>query len=164
LLLAPQGFFAGLPAARGVLGGAGLAIGFRAFGASESIFARWMAGTSGGTDLRWLEIGLAADYRFWIGRSFRLALGGQAAFSSVHLDGLAIGGEAGQRESWSARAGGLLALEARLTQGVWLALDLEPGAILRPVAYTTTARSAATLQGAWLGAGLSLRLERAREP
>jgi hypothetical protein len=164
VLLAPQAVFAGLPAARGLLGGAGLALGFRAFGASESIFARWIAGSTDGTDLRWLEIGLAADYRLWLGRSFRLALGGQAALASVHLDGLGIGGELGQRESWSARAGGLLALEARLAPGTWLALDLEPGAILRPVGYTAASGSAASLHGAWLGAGLSLRLERVREP
>lgn len=163
VFLAPQAVFAGLPGARGVLGGAGLALGFRAFGASESIYARWVAGSTAGTALRWLEVGLTADYRIWLGRSFRLALGGQAALASAHLDGLGIGAELGQRESWSARAGGLVALEARLASGTWLALDLEPGAILRPVAYTAASGSAATLHGAWLGAGISLRLEHVRE-
>ncbi|MFT3767653.1 MAG: hypothetical protein QM820_19535 [Minicystis sp.] len=165
VVLAPEAAVVGLPAASGVMGGAGVSLGFRSHGASESIFGRWLAGTTPGSDIRWLELGFAADYRFWLGRSFRLGLGGSAAFASVHLaDATSIAADQGQRETWSARAGGLVALEARLAPSMWLGLNLEPGAILRPVRYTASAGTQGTVQGAWLGAGLALRFERVREP
>jgi hypothetical protein len=165
VLFTPEVALAGLPAARGIVAGAGLTLGFRSFGASEHLFGRWLTGKAGGSDVRWLELGLGADYRFWLGRSFRIGLGGQAAFASVHLaDALSIAGEAGQRESWSARAGGLLSLEAKVAPSVWLGLDLTPGAILRPVRFTDATSKAGVVEGAWLGAALAVRFERIREP
>jgi hypothetical protein len=155
----------GLPGASGFLGGAGLAVAFRYFGVTESLYGRWLAGKADGASVRWLELGLGADYRFWLSRSWRLALGATGAFSSVHVaDATSIAGEAGQRETWSARAGGLVSIEARLTPWMWLALALEPGAILRPVRFTDAAGAGGVMQGAWLGAGLSLRFERVRDP
>lgn len=163
--LSPLASFVGLPGASGALGGAGAAIGFRYFGATETLSGRWLTGKAGGSDLRWLEIALGADYRFWLSPSFRLALGGSAAFASAHVAGArAVAGEVGQRESWSARAGGAIALEARLTPSIWIALDIEPGAVLRPVRFTGTSGAAGVVQGAWLGAGLSVRFERVRAP
>ena len=165
LMLTPSAAFAGLPAASGALGGAGVALGFRYFGASESIFGRWLTGKAQGSTLRWLELGFAADYRFWLGRSWRIALGATGAFSSVHVaDAASIGADEGQRETWSARAGGLVSIEARLARLVWIALELEPGAILRPVRFSDAGGAGGVVQGAWLGAGLALRLERVREP
>ena len=160
LTLAAGGELAVLPAVSGVVAGPSLAFAFRRFGASESIFGRWLEGPIRGSGLRWLELGLTAEYRFSLGHAFRLGLGGLGAFSSVHLaDAAGVEGEAGQRESWSARAGGLVAVEARLAAPIWLSVQLEPGAILRPVHYTGPSQGG-TLEGAWLGLGLAVHFER----
>jgi hypothetical protein len=165
LLLSAGGVVAALPAVSGVLGGPSLACAFRRFGASESIFGRWLEGTARGSGLRWLEVGLSAEYRWWLDRSWRLALGGEGSLSSVHLsDATGVEGQAGERESWSARAGGLLTLDARLAAPIWLSLDVEPGAILRPVHYTEGASARGTVEGAWLGFGLTLHFERVALP
>lgn len=160
LMVSPAGELAVLPAVSGVLGGPSLALAFRRFGVSEAIFGRWLAGGARDSGLRWLEIGLSAEYRIWLGGAWRLALGGSGAFSSVHLaDATAVEGQPDQRESWSARAGGLLAVEARLGAPAWISLGAEPGAILRPVHFTGAAGAAGVLQGAWLGFGLALHFE-----
>jgi hypothetical protein len=181
VMVSAAGVFAALPAVSGVLGGPSLALAFRRFGLSESLFGRWLVGSGGGSGLRWLELGLSADYRLWLGRSWRLALGGSGAFSSLHLaDATAIEGQAGQRESWSARAGGLLAIEARLTAPVvstpahpapeaaphamWISLGVDPGAILRPVHFAGAAGATGVIEGAWLGLGLALHFERVGAP
>jgi hypothetical protein len=163
LLVMPEGVVVGLPGASGVLGGAGLALGFRFLGATESIFGRWLTGPSKSSEVRWLELGLSADYRFWLHPSWRLSLGGAAAFSSVDLGAAtSVEGQVDQRESWSARAGGLVAVEARVAAPVWLALTLEPGAILRPVHFAVAGGGSGLLQGAWLGLGLGVRFEKTR--
>jgi hypothetical protein len=160
LVLSPTGEVAVLPAVAGVLGGPSLALAFRRFGASESIFGRWLTGPTRDSNLRWLEVGISAEYRFWLGRSVRLALGGQGAFSSVHLeDATAVAGLAGQRDSWSARAGGVVGVDVRLAAPVWLTLHVEPGAVLRPVPFATGPSTGSTLQGAWVGFGLGLHFE-----
>lgn len=162
-VLSPEGVLAGLPGASGLLGGAGLSVGFRFFGAGETLFARFMEGTAHSDKLRWLELGLSLDYRFWLSRSWRMAVGGAAALSSVHLpDALGVQGLAGQRDALSARAGGLLGLEVRLARPLWVSLAAEPGAILRPVHYTGAQRAAGVVEGAWVGASLGVRLELAR--
>ena len=62
-----------------------------------------------------------------------------------------------------ARAGGIVAVEARVAPSIWLGLELQPGAVLRPVQFST--RSAdGVVQGAWLGAGLAVRFERVQPP
>jgi hypothetical protein len=162
LLLMPEGVVAGLPGASGVLGGAGISLGFRFLGATESLFGRWLTGPTKSSTARWLELGFSADYRFWLHPSWRLFLGGAGAFSSVEL-GSATGveGQAWERASWSARAGGIVGIEARLAAPVWLALTLEPGAILRPVHFAVAGGSG-VLEGAWLGAGLGVRFEKVR--
>lgn len=164
LLFTPTFGVVGLPAASGLLAGLGLAIGFRSFGATETLTARWLTGITHGTDLRWLELGLGADYRFWLGRAWRLGLGGAAAFSMVHLaDAQTVEAEAGQHDTWSARAGGLVSLEAKLAPSIWLALSAEPGAILRPVRFTDVTGAHGAVLGAWLGAGLAVHFERVYE-
>jgi hypothetical protein len=165
VLFTPTVTLVGLPAAGGLLAGPGLSLGFRGFGATETLTARWLTGTTHGTNLRWLELGLGADYRVWLGRAWRLGLGGGAAFSSVHLaDARAVEGLPDQRDTWSARATGLVSLEARLAPSIWLALSAEPGAILRPVRFTDAAGAAGSVVGAWLGASLALHFERVRDP
>jgi hypothetical protein len=149
--------------ATGVVAGPSLSVAFRRFGAAESIFGRWLEGNGG---LRWLELGLGAEYRFHLGRSFRLGVGAQGAFSSVHLsDATSVEGQAGQSESWSARAGGVVAFDVHLSSPFWLSFHLEPGAILRPVHYTAGS-GGGTVEGAWLGLGAAIHYERvfAAEP
>ncbi len=163
LLLMAEGAVAGLPGSSGVLGGAGLSLGFRYFGATESIFGRWLTGPTRDSPVRWLELGLAADYRFWLHPSWRLSLGGAGAFSSIELgDATGVEAQPGQRSTWSARAGGVVGVEARLAAPIWLALTLEPGAILRPVHFTVAGGGSGVVQGAWLGVGLGVRFEKVR--
>ena len=164
LVITPAAALAVLPSSAGVIAGPSLALGFRTFGASESIFARWLAGGARGTALRWFEVGVSAEYRFWLARSFRIALGGQAAFASANAaDAATVDGSADEAASWSARAGGLVSFEARLAAPIWLALGVEPGAILRPVRYTLAApSSSAAIEGAWLGFSLALHFEHVR--
>ncbi len=165
LVVSPGAVLTALPAISGAIGGPSLALTFRRFGASESIFGRWLTGEASSSGLRWLEAGLAADYRIWLGHSWRLALGGSGAFSSVHLgDATAVEGQAGQQESWSVRAGGLLAVEARLARPMWLGLGAEPGLILRPVHFVGPGGSAGVIDGAWLGFGLTLHFETVAAP
>jgi hypothetical protein len=160
LVVGVAGDVAALPAASGVVAGPSLAVGFRRFGISESIFGRWLTGPTQGTTVRWLELGLSVDYRFWLARAFRIALGAEGAFASMHLaDATGVEGQAGQRESWSARAGGKLAFELRVARPVWLALDVAPGAVLRPVSFTGGTSAHGAIQGAWLGFALGARFE-----
>lgn len=165
VVLSPEAAFVGLPATRGVLGGAGLALGYRSYGVTASIFGRWLAGTTPRSDVRWLEIGLALDYRFWLGRSWRIGLGGSAALASLHVaEALTLANEPAGRQTLSARAGGLVAIEARVAPAMWISLTAEPGAILRPVRFVDASGAAATIAGAWLGASLSMRFEKIRPP
>ncbi len=158
---------AALPGASGAVAGPALAFSFRRYGVGESIFGRWLEGPTSAGTLRWLEVGLGVDYRFWVTRSFRIALGAEGAFSSVHLAGAAsVEGQPGEQDSWSARAGGKLAFELRVARPVWLALDIAPGALLRPVHFTedgtaqgTPGGTPSTLGSAWLGFGLGVHFD-----
>jgi hypothetical protein len=164
LTLSPSVAVVALPGASGVVGGPGLALGFRYFGASEQIFGRWLTGKGGDSSLRWLELGAAVSYRFWLSPRFRLAVGGEGAFSSVHLgDALSVESQRAQQETWSARAGGVLAFEARVASWAWLALSAEPGAILRPVHYAGQGTTG-VVEGAWIGFGLGAHFERVSAP
>jgi hypothetical protein len=150
-----------LPSDSGFLAGPSLSLGYRSRRTSETVFGRLLGGTGDGGSLRWLELGLAADYRLWLGSSWRLVGGLAAALASVRIgDARGVDEIAGERDTWSARAGLVLGAETRLLPSTWLALALEPGAILRPASYMDTAGAAGTLDGAWLGATLSLQLER----
>jgi hypothetical protein len=160
LVLSPSASVAALPGVGGVMGGPALAIGFRGFGLSESIFGRWLTGEAHGDSTRWLELGLSVAYNLWISRSFRLAIGAEGAFASVHAgDAIAIEGSRGQRETWSARAGGAISFDARLRAPLWLSLSVAPGAILRPARYDTAASAGRVIEGAWLGFDLGVRFE-----
>jgi hypothetical protein len=165
VVMSPEALFVGLPAARGLLGGAGLSLGYRSFGATQSIFGRWLAGTTAQSDIRWLEVGVALDYRICLGRSWSIGLGGSAALSSLHVaEARSLAGEPGERQTLSARAGGLVAIEARVARAAWLSLSAEPGAILRPTRFTVTSGAEGEIAGAWLGASLSMRFEKIRAP
>ncbi|MEP7125161.1 MAG: hypothetical protein ABJE95_29795 [Byssovorax sp.] len=146
-----------------VLAGPSLGVGFRYYGVSETLFARWLTGPSRAGSLRWLEIGLAADYRLWLSPSFRLAFGAEAAFASAHLgDATVPYGAPGERDTWSTRAGGRIGAELHLGGPIWLNLTATPGAILRPVHHEAPTGKG-TFEGLWVGAGLGLTFEWGRK-
>ena len=152
--------FAFLPASAGTLWGAGASVGFRGAGVSERATARWLTGPTSAGATRWFEVGLAVDYRVWLGPSVRLALGADAALAFVHLgDARATDGVLGARDAWSGRAGGLLGVDVRAFGPAWLGLHLSPGAILRPTRFETPAGLGGAVEGLWLGVDLSLQIE-----
>ncbi len=152
-----------LPQDAGILAGPSLGLGFRYYGISETLFARWLTGPSPSGALRWLEFGVSADYRLWLSPSFRLAFGGEAALASAHLgDARIAGGLPGERDTWSARAGGRIGAEFHLGGPLWLTLTATPGAILRPVYYESPAGKG-TLEGLWIGAGAGFHFEWGRK-
>ena len=146
-----------------ILAGPSLGLGFRYYGISETLFARWLTGPSHSGALRWLELGLSADYRLWLSPSWRLAFGGEVAVASAHLgDAHIADGLPGERDTWSARAGGRIGAELHLGGPVWLDLTATPGAILRPIHYDSPAGKGA-LEGLWMGAGVGLHFEWGRK-
>jgi len=152
-----------LPQAAGVLAGPSLGLGFRYYGISETLFARWLTGPSHSGALRWLEFGISADYRLWLSPSWRLAFGAEAALASAHLgDAHIVEGFPGERDTWSARAGGRIGAELHLGGPLWLNLTATPGAILRPVRYDSPSGKGA-LEGLWIGAGAGLSFEWGRK-
>jgi hypothetical protein len=151
---------AALPSSSAVLVGPSLELGLRRFGASERLFGAWLLGPAEPGAMRWLEVGLGVDYRVWLSRSWRVALGARAAFAFVHLDGpRSVDGVAGSESALSGRAAGALGVEARLHGPMWLGLSFEPGAVLRPVRYVDEAGGEGAIKGLWLGASLSLSIE-----
>jgi hypothetical protein len=152
-----------LPQDAAVLAGPSLGLGFRYYGISETLFARWLTGPSHSGALRWLEFGVSAEYRLWLSPSLRLAFGGEAALASAHLgDAQIAGGLPGERDTWSARAGGRIGAELHLGGPLWLTMTATPGAILRPVRYESPSGKG-SLEGLWIGAGAGLSFEWGRK-
>lgn len=152
--------FSVAPYASGFLWGPSVSLGFRAMGASEHLFARWLMGSMGAASTRWLEVGLAVDERIWLHERVRLAFGADAAFAFVHLgDVRATEGISGQLDAWSGRAGGVVGIDVRATRRSWIGFHLDPGAVLRPVAFEDRTGKTGRIAGFWLGFGVTLQIE-----
>ncbi|EYF02297.1 hypothetical protein [Chondromyces apiculatus] len=149
-----------LPASAAFLAGPAISLGLRRHRVDQTLFARWLASPLGDGTLRWLEAGLAADYRIWVHPSVRLSFGASAALASVRITGArAVDALPGEKDTWSARAGALAAIDTRIGGPLWLGLHLEPGAVLRAAPYQDAAGASQEIAGAWLGFGLSLTAE-----
>jgi hypothetical protein len=143
-----------------MLAGASLGVGLGYQHTTARVLASWLGGKPDFGTVSWLEAGLGIDYRFMLHPSWRLWLGAQATAASLQLGGVqSVDGTMGRHAGWSARAGGVIGAEARLGESTWLGLAVEPGAILRPVAYENSS-SSGTLGGAWVGLDLSIRYDR----
>lgn len=152
--------FAVLPPAAGMLWGPNVSLGLRTMGASQHLFARWLMGTTAADSTRWLEVGLAADYRVWLGKSVRLAFGADAAFAFSRLgDVRAVDGIMGMRDAWSGRAGGVLGIDMRAFRSGWIGFHVDPGVVLRPVPYEDAAGKRGMIEGFWFGFGATLQIE-----
>jgi hypothetical protein len=152
--------FAVLPPASGFLWGPNVSLGLRTMGAGQHLFARWLTGTTDANSTRWFEVGLAADYRVWLGKSVRLALGADASFSFLRLgDVRAADGVMGLRDAWSGRAGGVLGIDVRAFRSGWLGFHIDPGVVLRPVPFEDAAGKRGAIEGFWLGFGATLQIE-----
>ncbi len=152
--------FAFLPSSDGTLWGAGASVGFRSAGLSERATARWLTGPTSAGATRWFEVGLAVDYRVWLGPSVRLAFGADAGLAFLRLgDARATDGILGTRDTWSGRAGGILGVDVRAFGPAWLGLHLSPGAVLRRAPFESTSGLGGAIEGLWLGVDLSLQIE-----
>lgn len=149
-----------LPPASGFLWGPSVSLGFRAMGASQHLFARWLMGSTDADSTRSLEVGVAADYRVWLGKSVRMAFGADAALSFLRLsDVRATDAVVGLRDTWSARAGGIVGLDVRTFSWGWIGLHVDPGVVLRPAPFVDAQGQAQTIEGLWLGFGVMLQIE-----
>lgn len=161
-----------------LLAGPSIALSLRRLRIDQAIFARWLAGplsvgqdsaSAGPSDmgrvaggaLRWFEVGLALNYRLWASPTWRFSLGASASAASLQISSArSVDGIAGERDTWSARAGASLGAETRVGGPLWLGVVLEPGAVLRPAPFEDEAGAARAVQGAWIGLGLTLSVER----
>lgn len=158
LMLVPGASLASLPAAKGFLGGASISAGFRYLGFGQTLTARWLSGDSSAGALRWLRLASRVDHRLWLGRSFRLALGGSAALASVHLGEVARVAETERdhepRRPAPARRSGPSCASRRAPGS---ASPSSRGRSSGPRPTTRTGKGA--VEGAFLGLGLGLHFD-----
>ena len=148
------------PMSSGFIWGPNVSLGFRAMGATERIFARWLTGTTTAGSTRWLEVGMAADYRVWLGKSVRLSFGADAAFGFLRLGDVRMtDGIVGNRDTWSGRAGGIFGIDVRAFRLGWVGLQATPGVILRPAPFEDASGQRGALGGFWLGLDATLQIE-----
>jgi hypothetical protein len=160
----PRVGMAFVPSAGAALFGPGVDLGFRRFGASAHVFASWLTGPTAFGSARWFEVGLAAGYRMWVSPSLRFTGELSASGAAVRVADARLAGETlNALDTWSARAGGSLAIEWRAREPVWLTLDVNPSAVLRSFDVVTPAGSRSGFEGFFLGAALGVLFE-ARAP
>jgi len=110
---------------------------------------------------RWLEVGVSPDVALALSADYALSLGATVSAASVHLnDVAAVDDIAGQRDSWSARAGARLQLGVRMSRLAELQAGPELGVVLRPVPVSDRFGERHRLGGLWAGASIGVVLGR----
>ena len=121
----------------------------------QRLYGRWLTSLDGPA-VRWLELGAGFDFRFGLHADWRLRAGLEAGAVGFGLpEGAQVFGEP-RGDALSIRVAGDLAIERRLSPTLWLALGLEPGALVRAVDYELPPGDRGDLGGFLLGAALSL--------
>ncbi|MBW2527311.1 MAG: hypothetical protein JRI23_24225 [Deltaproteobacteria bacterium] len=127
----------------------------------QVLYARWLVNGYAEHRLRWFEVGAGADLRIVLPEpTWRIHLGARAGAVALGLPQAAtIDGESSAPHAWSARAGALAGIEARLPDAGWLELSVEPGAVLRSLEATDHQGVSQSIGGFALGASLALHVE-----
>ena len=121
----------------------------------QRLYGRWLASLDG-PGVRWLEIGAAFDFRFGLHADWRIKAGLEGGVVDFGLpEGTRILGEASD-DALSIRAAGDIAIERRLSPELFIALAIEPGALVRAVDYTLPDGTSGDLAGFVFGTSLSL--------
>jgi hypothetical protein len=149
-----------VPSIGATMFGPSVDLGFRRFGATGHLVASWLTGPASFGSARWFELGLAASYRAWAGPSLRFVGELSATAAAVRVSGAEIAGDReSQIDTWSARAGGSLAVEWRATEPLWLSLAVNPSAVLRPFDLVSSGGARSSFDGLFVGASLGLLFE-----
>lgn len=160
LMWGPRAVAAFVPSAGAAMFGPSLDLGFRRFGAGAHLTASWLTGPASFGSARWFEVGLGMSYRQWLLPSLRLSGELSAAAAAVRVSDATIAGAPGAEiDTWSARAGGTVAIEWRVREPAWLTLGVSPSAVLRSFDVRDAAGVRSTFEGAFVGVVLGLMLE-----
>ena len=118
-----------------LLYGPELALTHRQGPVGEQLYGRWLANPGSEHEARWFEIGAGADLRLALpDNDWRVHFGARAGAVMARLPGATeLDGVPGDLHAWTARAGGLLGVERRLTGPSWIELGVEPGAVLHTI-------------------------------
>lgn len=135
---------AALPSAGAGVVGSRVGFGFHQPFFFEELSLAGLGGAGDTGTLRWLELAAVLGHRLFFTSRVRSELG--ATFALARADFL--GGDGDAKGAFTLRAAAHLTLEVRPTENLWLGLEIEPGAVLLP--------DPQPLQGAWLGANLSI--------
>jgi len=158
LLLAAQADLTWVPKVNAVLGSSSLELAFRFHKVRPFLSGSWLAGTSDGGPMRWVSVGIGADRTFWWSANLHINIGLQAEAATVRMQDVAFAGEAG-RDTWMAMATMRFRTEWALGRSTWLGVSIDPGMLLRSAVFDSPSATQ-SLQGFYLGAGVSLQWER----
>ncbi len=148
-----------VPSAGATMFGPSVELGFRRYGIGAHAVASFLTGPTDFGSARWFEAGLGGGYRQWVTPSLRFAGELFATAAAVRVAGAHVVGESESRfDTWSARAGGTLAIEWRASEPVWLTLGVSPSVVLRPF-DVTTGGVRTPFEGFFLGATIGVLFE-----
>jgi hypothetical protein len=160
LVWTPRASAAFVPAAGATMFGPTLDLGFRRFGAGAHVTASLLTGPATFGSARWFEVGLGMSYRLWVAPSLRFAAELSAGAAAVRVSGASVVAEpAGALDTWTARAGGSLAVEWRAREPIWLTLGVGPSAVLRPFELEAPAGARGAFDGVFVGTALGIAIE-----
>jgi len=124
---------------------------------AQTLYARLLIGEEHTRRVRWLEAGAALELRMPLASSWRVRVAAKGGGVALQLPyAVAVNGTPTSGQEWTARAGGLLGLEAALQRYTWLSMTVEPGAILRSLSIEDAAGERSPLGGFAINFGLGL--------